>query len=214
MQEWMKDISNAKQARANIESVIFDPTKHLSKANQPVDLKFTLLMKLEAASLTKSSRRTKKSLMEDVMLHLTTAGFCICNPRPLTDESIARLSEGSVLRREEEGGIKAYHITTNFPFKRLRTWSLDEASTCCKVEVSQNTTAQASYRFFSSDTNQASDLLEAIQLCIAELMASQTRALLHNRLSTGVEKQRGSNGHNWLSAWDEFQSEQESKAVL
>jgi hypothetical protein len=172
----MKDVKGAITDRANIESVVFDPTKHLSKSNQPVDLKFTMHLKLEAASPTKSSRRKKKAVMEDVMLHLTTGGFCVCNPNSLTDEQIAQLGEqNDILRLEEDGETKAYQVTTNFPFKRLRTWSLEEGSSCCKVEVSQSAKAQASYRFFSSDTNQAGDVLEAIQLCIAELMESQKR---------------------------------------
>jgi hypothetical protein len=173
---WVKDIEESITKRSTVETIVFDPTKHLADANLD-NISFTLHVKMEAASPAKSSFRKKKPAMDDILLHLTPDAFMICSFQPISDEAAETLTDLQVVRLDRgEEGSGIHRVTTRFTFKRLRTWSLEQNSACCKVEVTQTAGNLTALRFFSSDVCTADEVMEAIQQCIASVIAKQKRA--------------------------------------
>ena len=174
-QAWVKDIGDAIKKRSTVETIMFDPMKHLGDANLE-NVSFTLHVKMEASSPTKSTFRKKKMALDDILLYMTPEAFMICTFQPITEEDAAELTELQIVRIDNADGGEAIHrVTTRFTFKRLRTWSLEQASTCCKVEVTQNAGSLTALRFFDSEATKAEEVMEAIQSCIAAVISKQKR---------------------------------------
>lgn len=171
-QAWLKDIADTITKRSTVETIVFDPTKHLAEAKLD-NTSFTLHVKMEAAT-AKSSFRKKKPAMDDVLLHLTPDAFMICSFQPISDEAAEELADTQKVRLGDE--LATHLVTTRFTFKRLRTWSLEQNSACCKVEVTQAAGNLTALRFFSSSVCTAEEVMEAIQQCIAAVIAKQKQA--------------------------------------
>ena len=175
-QGWVKDIAETITKRSTVETIMFDPTNHLSKEANLDNISFTLHVKMEAATPAKSSFRKKKTAMDDVLLHMTPGAFMICSFQPISSEAAEELNGMQSVHLDRGEGLATHRVNTRFTFKRLRTWSLEQNSTCCKIEVTQAAGSLTALRFFSSSESTADEVMEAIQQCIAAVIANQKQA--------------------------------------